>query len=90
MSREVKDIKKDLNAIKKMTEAEGRLGFAIDNAINEQDNSYDDMGRYLVRVAEAHPDQLNVIEETVIAICGYSFGTLRDRMKTEKSDYDAL
>ena len=90
MSREISEIKGDLDAIKEMTGSDGRLGYAISNAINESDNSYDDMGRYLMYVVDAHPEHLNAIEETVIAICGYGFRTLKEHMKAEKSSYDAI
>ena len=90
MSRTKKDIKKDINAIERMTDCEGRLGYAISNAINEIDNSFDDMGSYLLGVIRSNPEQLDVIEEAVIAICGYSFETLREHMKAEKPDFDCL
>ncbi len=85
-----KEIKKAISAINKMTDCDGRLGLAIDKAINDTDNTYDEMGSYLLSLANNHPDQLGIIEETVIAICGYGFETLRQHMKKQKKEYDSL
>ena len=90
MMRDNKDIIKDVKAIDKMSEGAERLGFAIDNAVREVDNSYYDMGRYLLGLVRDYPDQAGIIEQTVIAICGFGFDSLKEHMKEEREDYLSL
>lgn len=86
--RDMKEIKKDINAIKRMTNARGRLGFAISEATSTECCDY--IGKDLLNLAIVYPDNLDIIESAVIAICGYGFNSLREQMKEQKDEYESL
>ena len=67
---------------------DGLLGFVISESVNEMDNSYEDMGRNLINLIERNPDQIDLIERVVIALTGYSFETIKDRMEYNKEYYE--
>ena len=88
MMRTNEEIKKDLDAIDEMEESRDRLGFAISEAVTTDD--YSEIGKSILRLARRYPDQLGMIEETTVAICGYSFESLRKQMEEQKEYWDSL
>ena len=88
MLRNNKEIKKDIDAIDKMVDSRDRLGFAISEAISTDD--YCEIGKSVLSLARQYPDKLDMIEATTIAICGYSFNSLREQMKEQKEEFDSL
>ena len=88
-----KEIQKDIDAIDEMEESRDRLGFEIiesQSGTFEPSEGYYTVGKDVLRVAKSHPDQLDLIEEVIIAITGWGFGTLRERMKEHKDYFDSL
>lgn len=88
MLRSNKEIKKDLDAIDEMEESRDRLGFAISEAVTTDD--YSEIGKSILRLARQYPDQLGMIEEVTVAICGYDFGSLRKQMEEQEEDFALL
>lgn len=88
MMRTNEEIKKDLDAIDEMEESRDRLGFAISEAVTTDD--YSEIGKSILRLARRYPDQLGMIEEVTVAICGYSFESLRKQMEEQKEYWDSL
>ncbi len=89
--REVKEIRKDISAIKKMADCEGRLGFELTEPGHDDPfYNYQDSGKGLLNVIDNNPDKLDIIEEVVIAITGWSFSSIREHMKVHKSHWDSL
>lgn len=85
------DIRKAINAINRMKDAEDRLGYEImEVGFFDWDYNYHDTGRYLLSLCRDYPDQIDIIEKTVIAICGYGFESLKERMKEHKNEWEAL
>lgn len=87
----------NVQEIKGMEAAADRLGLAIDNAMNESDYTYYDCGKYLMSLVEENkdnPEAQELIEKTLIAICGCSFETLKETLKKymeeQKEYYEAL
>lgn len=78
--------------IKKLDNFAELLGFEI----RESDNldcysgSYEDTGNYLDYVINKYPDSFDVIEQTVIAICGKGFESLLDGIKEHKEYCESL
>lgn len=68
----------------------GLLGFTIAESVNEMDNSYEDIGYGLVSVIEDHPEQIDLIEKVVIALSGYSFETIIEKMEDNSDYYNSL
>ena len=67
------------------------LGFEISNHCSfDSSSSYEDIGYDLSRIIEKHPDDFDVIEEVVVAICGYGFESLLRLAKEDKDYYDSL
>ena len=88
MLRSNKEIKKDIDAIDKMIDSRDRLGFAISEAIST--DYYREIGKAVLSLARQYPDKLDMIEATTIAICGYSFNSLREQIKEQKEEFDLL
>ena len=87
-ARLIKEIKKDISAISKMSDSRGRLGFAISEAANS--DRYDYIGKDVLSVVKKYPNNLDIIESTVIAVCGYGFDSLREKMKEQREHYETL
>lgn len=77
---------KAFKKIEKMDDAAGRLGFEIAESID----SYDDTGSYIIYLVNKYPEHFDLIEEVVIAICGYGFDSLERKMKEDTTYYDSL
>lgn len=82
--------KQSYEEIRKLDDFCGRLGFAISNSIEDYGNSYEDIGVGLDYVINKHPDEIELIEEVVIALSGYKFETLLKHMTEQKDYYDSL
>ena len=76
--------------IKRMKNYYGLLGFTIAESVNEMDNSYEDMGYHLDDVISENPNQIDLIEKVVIALSGYCFETIKDKMKENRDYYNSL
>lgn len=68
----------------------GLLGFTISESVNEMDNSYEDMGYHLDQVISENPDQIDLIEKVIIALSGYCFETLKEKMENNRDYYGSL
>lgn len=91
MQRDIKDIKKDIGAIRRMTDAEGRLGFElVELDFDDPFYNYSESGAGLLGMISKHPDKLDLIEEVVIAITGWSFASIKEHMKEHKPHWDSL
>ena len=88
MLRSNKEIKKDIDAIAKMVDSRDRLGFAISEAVST--DYYREIVKSVLSLARQYPDQLDMIEATTIAICGYGFNSLREQIKEQKEEFDSL
>lgn len=88
--RDINDIKKDIAEIEKFDECEGLLGFAVMESVSDVDNSYSDVGKGLLQLVESKPEYAGIIEETVIAITGWSFNSLINEMRAKKDYYYSL
>ena len=82
--------KRDYSYIRQMNDYCGLLGFVIAESAGEYGNSYEDIGRGVDYVINKYPDQVDLIEEVIIGITGYSFATIREKMKENKEYYEAL
>lgn len=63
---------------------EQSFGMVINEAMDEMDNLYEDIGVYLLRLIEKNKDDdvaLSLIDQTVTAITGYGLDTLSNRLK---------
>ncbi len=81
--------KKSYSMIKN-NEDHGLLGFVISESVNEMDNSYEEIGRRLDEVISNNPDQIDLIEKIVIALTGYCFETIKDKMEDNREYYNSL
>ena len=89
--RDTKEIRKDINAIKKMADCEGRLGFELQELnFGDPFHSYYDSGKGLLNMIAHNPDKIDIIEEVVIAITGWNFSSIKEHMKEHKSHWDSL
>lgn len=82
--------KKDFTAIIRLKDGIERLGFEVANRTNDDDNSYNAIGKSLLSVVNKHTGSFDVIEDTVIAICGYGFDSLRNKVRQHKAEYEAI
>ena len=92
---DIKQIKKALSSIKKMDDSCERLGYEISETISgtfpgEIAEDYRTIGKDLLNLMFMHPNELEIINDTLIAITGWSIPTIKDRMKKHKSLYDNL
>lgn len=91
-----KSARKAIGCIKRMKDGAGRLGYdvkEVDYFETEEGrfcDSYGTVGGQLLEVVNKYPESLRVIEETLIAITGYSFSSMLDRMKRHKRYWDNL
>ena len=81
-----KEIKKQINYICRNDECSERLGYAIKKSMEEENIGR--IGGDLINLTLTHPDELELIENVVIAICGYGFDSLREKIKSEKKEYE--
>lgn len=83
--------KKVMDAIKRIEESEyqepgGLLGFCIENEID----SYDKAGNGIISVFNRHPEQADILEEMLIAICRWGVEGLKERMEENAEYYSGL
>ena len=84
--RDNKEIRDDFDAICRMDDCDGRLGYEISESID----SYDTVGYSLIRVVEDNPEQIALIESVVTAITGYGFDSIKRHMEKNKECYEAI
>ena len=82
--------KKRFSDIKKIRNWEGLLGFIISEEVASENNKYESIGRYLGSVVKDHPDSVDIIEETVEALCGCNFETIRHLMLRNREYFNSL
>lgn len=84
---------KAFEKITKLDDAAGRLGYEIkevdyfDGAFCD---SYEEVGKYLIYLVKQNPEHFKIIEDTVIAICGYGFESLLNRIEEHEDDWYLL
>lgn len=76
-----------MNAVKEIEgsdypEPDGLLGFCIESEID----SYKKTGSGVIDVFNRYPEQAGILEEMLIAICGWGIDGLKERM-AEKAEY---
>ncbi len=89
------ELKKAFDSIEKMDDSYERLGFEICATLAgefpcEEGEDYRTIGKDLTNLILMNPDQIEIINKTLIAITGWSLVTLKERMKDHKKYYDAL
>lgn len=60
----------------------GLFGFSIESEIDD----YRQTGMSVMSVFGNHPDKADILEEMLVAICGWSLSSLKEKM-AEKADY---
>ena len=90
-SSETQVAKKVMDAVKGIEESDypepvGLLGFCIESEID----SYDKAGNGIISVFNRHPDQADILEEMLIAICGWGIEGLKERMEENAEHYSEL
>ena len=75
------DISQSIEKIKAMEDYEERLGRAVYNAVMTDEETLTHIGRAILFTASQNPEQLQAIEDTLIAICGWSFDSLIHKME---------
>ena len=78
--------RKELESILEMKEGTDRLGYEIFKQTYE-DNSSCLIGEDLVDVIGNYPESLDVIEATIVAICGCNFKSLREHILEDEKEY---
>lgn len=82
-----------INEIRELPEAAGRLGYEI-SEVGYLDgpfcDSYDTIGNSIFTLIDQNPEQVDIIEKTIIAVCGYGFDSLKDRMEKHKENWDSI
>lgn len=64
----------------------GLLGFCIENQID----NYAKAGESIIATFKRHPQQADVLEEMLIAICGWGMESLKERMEENADYYSSL
>ncbi len=90
MNKTKEEYKALVDSISEMENSDGRLGYAIALAMDEDDNYYKDIGRNVIRMCYKYPEQVNIVEETLIAITGWGLETLKAHMEEQIDDYNSL
>lgn len=90
-SRGTQTAKKVMDAVKEIEESGysepgGLLGFCIESEID----SYDKVGNGIISVFNRHPEQADILEEMLIAICGWGVEGLKERMEENAEYYSGL
>lgn len=77
-----------MSAVKSIEEKEeeGLLGFVI----SENIDSYDDTGKSVISLLKSHPEQASLLEDMLIAICGFSIDSLLKEMDEKREYYLTL
>ncbi len=83
-------IKKTIAEIEQLSDYDGRLGFAVYDAVVTDEETCEHIGHALLCTAKQHPEHLDVIEETLIAITGWGFESLKREMEDNKDTYYSL
>lgn len=82
------------DAVKEIMEMEDgteRLGFEIlEQDYFDSSVSYHDIGRDVLATIRDYPDSFDAIQEVIIAITGYGFGKLREKIEEHRDYYDSL
>ena len=84
--------RKAYNKIKRFNDFAGLLGFVIRETdyIESCCDTYEDTGNYLDYVINKYPESFDVIEQTVIAICGHGFESLLNLVRENREYYESL
>ncbi|MBO5609112.1 MAG: hypothetical protein J5929_01890 [Eubacterium sp.] len=83
--------KRAYKAIRDMDDGADRLGFEIlEQDTFDCDVNYYDIGRSVINIIENHPESFEVIEKVIIAITGYGFETLNQKVIEHKDYFDSL
>lgn len=85
-----KAVENTIKNIREMDDYCGLLGFTIAESVGEYDNGYEDIGYGIDSLIDKYPDKVELIEEVVIALSGYGFETLRQKMIENKDYYNTL
>lgn len=64
----------------------GLLGFCIESEID----SYQEAGNGVIDTFKRHPEQADVLEEMLIAICGWGIESLKEKMEENAEYYSRL
>lgn len=83
-------IDKSIAELSKLKDYESRLGYAVYNAVVTDEETCFHIGRAILHVVEQHKDQLKVIDDTLIAVTGWGFESLKREMEDKKDAYYSL
>lgn len=67
-------------------EPRGLFGFCIESQID----SYEKVGENILGTFKRHPQQADILEELLIAICGWGMESLKERMEENAEYYSSL
>lgn len=67
-------------------EPRGLLGFCIESEID----SYKETGNGVIDTFKRHPEQADILEEMLIAICGWGIESLKEKMEENAEYYSRL
>ena len=81
-----------MNAINNIynKEDEGLLGFCVREEVENDQENYERVGNYIVYLFKKYPEQAEILEEMLIAICGWGIESLRKIMEEQRNYYKSL
>lgn len=71
-------------------EDEGLLGFCVREEVENDTENHGKVGSYIVYLFKKYPEQAELLEEMLIAICGWGIESLRKIMEEQREYYESL
>ncbi len=71
-------------------EEEELFGFCVRNEVMNDMESFKKTGHYILYTFKKFPEQAEILEEMLIAICGWGIGSLQRIMEEQREHYDSL
>lgn len=72
------------------TNDEGLLAFCVKEEMESDTESYQKMGSYIVYLFKKYSEEAEILEEMLIAICGWGIGSLQQIMEEQRLNYENL
>ena len=69
---------------------EGLLGFCVREEVENDTENHMKVGDYIVYLFKKYPEQAELLEEMLIAICGWGIESLRKIMEEQREYYESL
>ena len=71
-------------------EEEDLFGFCVRNEVMNDMESFEKTGHHILYTFKKFPEQAKILEEMLIAICGWGIGSLQQIMEEQREYYDSL